>query len=99
MSRLLTAPSGKFVTKTVVVTDVDFASIPTLTTGTADVTVLGAAVGMQVTASPLTALTSGLVQGGHIVTAANTVRLALVNATAGAIDPASISWAVTVTKV
>ncbi|GHE47354.1 hypothetical protein GCM10017673_56500 [Streptosporangium violaceochromogenes] len=73
----------------------DFASIAAGAVGTLTVTVTGAATGDFVVVAPPGNLNVGLVAFGF-VSAADTVTIRLLNGTAGAIDPASASWKVTV---
>ncbi|MER5420336.1 hypothetical protein [Streptosporangium roseum] len=74
---------------------IDFASIAAGAVGTDTVTVTGAATGDFVLVAPPGNLNAGLVVFGF-VSAANTVTIRVLNGTAGAIDPASASWKVTV---
>jgi hypothetical protein len=76
----------------------NFASIAAGGVGTLTVTVLGAraGVGMQVTVTPPSTLEAGLVLRLAAITADDTVTLALLNTTAGAIDPAAAVWTVAV---
>ena len=76
----------------------DFPSIAA-TTGTATLTVSvpGAATGDRVALAPPAVLPAGLIPMAA-VTAADTVSLTLFNHTAAAIDPAAMTWGVTVLK-
>lgn len=76
----------------------DFASIAAVNTATTTVTVTGAQTGDSVIVNPSTALEAGLVVYGY-VSAADTVTIVANNPTAGAIDPASRTYYVTVLKV
>lgn len=76
----------------------DFASVTSVNTGTTTLTVTGAAAGDSVIVTPSTALEAGLVVYGY-VSAADTVTIVANNPTAGAIDPASRTYYVTVLKV
>ncbi|MEV8638100.1 hypothetical protein AB0395_41255 [Streptosporangium sp. NPDC051023] len=73
----------------------DFASIAAGAVGTLTVTVTGAATGDFVIVAPPGNLNTGLVVCGF-VSAADTVTIRVLNGTAGAIDPASSTWKVTV---
>lgn len=75
----------------------DFASIAAGAVGTLTATVTGAATGDFAVAAPPGNLTAGLVFCAF-VSAANTVTIRIVNGTAGAIDPASATWGITVFK-
>lgn len=70
---------------------VDFTSISAETTGSATITVTGAAVGDVVAVNP-PALTTGLAFAGAAVTGANTVTVYAVNATANPIDNAAATF-------
>jgi len=70
---------------------VDFPSISAAQTGSATFTLTGAAAGDMVLLNP-PALTSGLVFAGATVTAANTVTVYAVNATASPINEASATF-------
>ena len=76
----------------------DFPSIAA-TTGTATLTVSvpGASAGDRVALAPPAVLPAGLIPMAA-VTAADTVSLTLLNHTAAAIDPAAMTWGVTVLK-
>lgn len=76
----------------------DFPSIEANTgTATLTVSVPGAATGDRVALAPPAALPAGLIPMAA-VTAADTVGLTLFNHTAAAIDPAAMTWGVTVLK-
>lgn len=77
-------------------TTIDFPSIAAQTTSDQTVTVPGAVVGDKATAHPNSLLESGLVIGGAVVTAADTVAVRLGNITTGAIDPSNRTWHVLV---
>lgn len=64
-----------------------------------DVTVNGVVVGDVVLAIPPASLTAGLAPQGATVPSANTVRLRLTNASAGAIDGASLTWTFVVIRL
>jgi hypothetical protein len=70
---------------------VDFAEIAAGETGSATFTVTGAAAGDIVVVNP-PALTTGLAFAGAKVTAANTVTVYAVNASAGAIDEGAATF-------
>lgn len=70
---------------------VDFPSISAAQTGSATFTLTGAASGDSVFLNP-PALTTGLVFAGAAVTAANTVTVYAVNATASPIDQAAATF-------
>lgn len=70
---------------------VDFPSISAAATGSATFTLTGAAAGDMVLLNP-PALTSGLVFAGATVTAADTVTVYAVNATASPINEASATF-------
>lgn len=76
----------------------DFASIATLTNSTTTVTVTGAQVGDSVIVNPSSTLEAGLILYGY-VSAVDTVTIVASNPTAGAIDPASRTYYVSVIKV
>lgn len=76
----------------------DFASITAVNTATTTLTVTGAQTGDSVIVNPSTALEAGIVVYGF-VSAADTVTIVANNPTAGAIDPASRTYYVTVLKV
>lgn len=59
------------------------------------VTITGVAVGDIVALIPPAALEANLLVGAAVVTAADTVKFRIANPTAGAIDPASATWAYT----
>jgi hypothetical protein len=61
-----------------------------------DITVTGAVVGGTVTISPRADLEDGLIIAYSRVTAANTVRVRFVNATAAALNPAAVNIDITV---
>ncbi|MER7213209.1 hypothetical protein ABT340_39615 [Streptosporangium sp. NPDC000239] len=73
----------------------DFASIAAGAVGTLTVTVTGASTGDFALVAPPGNLNAGLVVCGF-VSAADTVTIRVLNGTAGAIDPASSTWKVTV---
>lgn len=75
----------------------DFASIAAGAQGELTITVTGAATGDVVMLGPPAALDSGLSATGY-VSAADTVKVRLVNSTSGSIDPASAAWRVAVIK-
>ncbi len=76
----------------------DFPSVAATTgTQTLTITVTGAEVGDRVLLAPPSALPAGLIPIGF-VSATNTVSVSVFNNTAGAIDPASMTWGVTVYK-
>lgn len=76
----------------------DFASVASLNTQTTTLTVTGAQTGDSVIVNPSTALEAGLIIYAY-VSAADTVTIVASNASAGAIDPASRTYYVTVLKV
>lgn len=67
-------------------------SIATIVRGSVDVTVAGISIGDMVTFHPPDALNTGLAYAGCRITADNTVRLYLVNVTAGALDDTARTW-------
>lgn len=71
----------------------DFPSIAAGTGAELTVAVTGAVAGDLVTVAPPAALEAGLSATGY-VSAADTVTIRLVNATVGAVDPASADWTV-----
>jgi len=75
----------------------DFANITAVNTATTTVTVTGAQTGDSVIVNPSTALEAGIVVYGY-VSAADTVTIVANNPTAGAINPASRTYYVTVLK-
>lgn len=76
----------------------DFPSIAATTgSATLTVTVAGAAVGDRVTLAPPSTLPAGMIPTGYVSTA-DTVSITLFNNTAGAVDPAAMTWGVTVLK-
>lgn len=75
----------------------DFGSISAQTGAELTIAVPGAATGDSVAIAPPAALEAGLAVFGY-VSAANTVTVRCVNATAGAINPASASYRATVLK-
>lgn len=75
----------------------NFASIAAGATAELTVTLTGAAAGDVVALGPPAALEAGLAATG-IVTAADTVTVRLLNTTGGAVDPASATWKVRVSK-
>jgi hypothetical protein len=79
-------------------TTLDFPSIATQDSTELTVTVTGAAVGNAVQLAPPSSIESGLTWSGY-VSAADTVTVRVVNATGGAIDPASATWGVIVTPL
>lgn len=76
----------------------DFASVASLNTQTTTLTVTGAVVGDSVIVTPSTALEAGLIIYGY-VSAADTVTIVASNASAGAIDPVSRTYYVSVLRV
>lgn len=68
------------------------ASIAAQTRGSVDVTLTGAAVGDIVVLQPPDALNAGLVFGGCLVSAANTLRVFLANLTGSAINDGANDW-------
>lgn len=78
---------------------IDIPSIAAGGTQTATASILGASVGQFVDLSyPAALITSGLVVGVPIVTAADTVKFVVYNPTGGAIDPASNSFKFKITE-
>ena len=75
----------------------DFGSIGSVATATTTTTVTGAAAGDTVLITPSTALEAGIVVYGY-VSAADTITIVANNPTAGAIDPASRTYYVSVIK-
>lgn len=75
----------------------DFPSIATLTTATLNITVTGAVVGDPVVLALPATVNAGIVFDAR-VSAADTVTVRATNITAGAIDPASATFGVTVLK-
>ena len=75
----------------------DYGSIGAVATATTTLTVTGAAAGDTVLVTPSTALEAGIVVYGY-VSAADTVTIVANNPTAGAIDPASRTYYVSVIK-
>jgi hypothetical protein len=75
----------------------DFPNIGAVATSTTTVTVAGAATGDTVLITPSTALEAGLVIYGY-VSAADTITIVANNPTAGAINPASRTYYVSVIK-
>lgn len=76
----------------------DFPSIAATTgSATLTLTVAGAVVGDRVILAPPSTLPAGLIPAGY-VSAADTVSITLFNNTAGAIDPAAMTWGATVLK-
>jgi len=73
----------------------DFASATTGAVVEQTVTVTGAAVGDKVVLGAPSTLETGLIAFGF-VSATNTVKIRLLNATAGTVDAASASWKVAV---
>lgn len=71
--------------------EIDFGSVASGETGSATITVTGAAAGDIVVVNP-PALDTGLGFAGAAVTAANTVTVYVVNATAGAVDNAAATF-------
>lgn len=76
----------------------DFGNITAVNTATTTLTVTGATAGDAVIVTPSTALEAGIVVYGY-VSAADTVTIVANNPTAGAIDPASRTYYVTVLRV
>lgn len=76
----------------------DFGNITAVNTDTTTLTVTGAQTGDSVIVNPSTALEAGIVVYGY-VSAADTVTIVANNPTAGAINPASRTYYVTVLKV
>lgn len=76
----------------VVVAAVDPANIGAVGAGNTDVAVPGVKPGDVVVAIPPDTLTAGLALQGCTVPAADIVRVRLTNASAGAIDGASLNW-------
>jgi hypothetical protein len=91
------SPSGR-VTSIYSSQTISPASLAALATIENTVTVAGAAVGDVVSASPRTGLQSGLVLGWCRVSAANTVKVAIGNMTAGALVPTSQVWDIRILK-
>ncbi|GAA0532484.1 hypothetical protein [Pigmentiphaga daeguensis] len=78
---------------------IDPPSIAAGAVATVTASVPGAVVGRAVTASPRNALPAGIVQTSPgRVSAADTVSIDLLNVTAGAIDPPSNTWDITVER-
>ncbi len=75
----------------------DFGNITAVNTDTTTLTVTGAQTGDSVIVNPSTAIEAGIVVYGY-VSAADTVTLVANNPTAGAINPASRTYYVTVLK-
>jgi len=75
----------------------DFGSIGAVSTATTTATVTGAATGDSVLITPSTALEAGINVYGY-VSAADTITIVANNSTAGAIDPASRTYYVSVIK-
>lgn len=71
---------------------VDPASIGAVASGDTIVTIPGVAVGDLVIAIPPVNLTAGLAPQAAVVTGANSVTIRLTNASAGAVDGASLLW-------
>lgn len=71
---------------------VDPANATAVTAVDTDVTVPGVKVGDLVIAIPPATLEAGLAPQTATVTAANTVRVRITNASAGAINGASLTW-------
>lgn len=67
-------------------------SLLTLTSEDVSVTITGAASGDIVIMNPPATLESTLSYGGAYVSAANTVKVRIVNHSAGTVDGASLSW-------
>lgn len=76
----------------------DFGNITAVNTDTTTLTITGAQTGDSVIVNPSTALEAGIVVYGY-VSAADTVTIVANNPTAGAINPASRTYYVTVLKV
>lgn len=76
----------------------DFPSIATQDSAELTITVTGAATGDAVQLAPPSGIEADLTWCGY-VSAADTVTVRVVNATAGAIDPASATWGVIVTPL
>lgn len=74
------------------------ASLAALATIENTLTVTGAAVGDIVVASPRTGLQSGLANAWNRVSAANTIKIAIQNCTAGALVPTSQVWDIRILK-
>lgn len=68
------------------------ASIAAASTGDTTVTITGVASGDVVVMNPPDALEAGLAFGGCWVSAADSVKVRLVNPTAGAVDGAARNW-------
>ena len=77
---------------------VDVTSVPANGAVTQNFAVPNAAVGSSVMVSPSGALTNGLVLGYARVSAANTVEVKFTNTTGAAIDPASLTYYITVIR-
>lgn len=77
---------------------VDLASINAGAVVEATVTVSGAAAGDSVVATPPAAIAAGLAVVGAYVSAANTVKLRVLNSTGGAIDEAAADWVFTLIR-
>lgn len=75
----------------------DFPNITAASQAELTVSVPGATVGQCVVLGPPAALEAGLAATGY-VSAADTVKIRLSNYTAGAINPASATWAVAVLR-
>ena len=76
------------------VVSVNPASLAANTSADTSVTVAGAVVGDCVIVNP-PALTTGLIVGSARVSAANTVSIRILNATAGVIDEPAGNWVIT----
>ncbi len=79
-----------------VATTPDFPSIPANSTAELTVTVTGAVVGDKASAHPNSALETGIIAGGAVVTATDTVSIRVANVTGADIDPAIRTWNVLV---
>jgi len=78
---------------------VDPASLATLAGNETTLTITGAAVGDTIILHPPAAgLTAGMINGGAVVSAADTVKLRLFNGSAGTIDEASATWEYTLIR-
>jgi hypothetical protein len=86
------------VIRTVVVA-VDPPNIGAVASANVDVAVLGVKPGDIVIATPPDTLTAGLAPQTATVPSADTVRLRITNASAGAIDGASLNWTLTIIKL
>ena len=75
----------------------DFPNIGAVATATTTLTITNAAIGDSVLVTPSTTLEAGLVIYGY-VSSANTITLVANNPTAGAINPASRTYYITVIK-